>query len=164
LRARRHKETFFISFVRRYCSRLGWCWPPLLPSYKKFIETIGAHDIAGVEGAVNIGYARVSVEGQSLESQLEQLGNAGCSKIFSEKASGTRSDRPELHNLVKSLQRGAVVVVTRLDRLARSTDTQRPSGHRNSQQKSKWRIGSLLSTILSRFGRTRFQGCFCTAT
>jgi len=45
----------------------------------------------------------------------------GCSKVYSEKASGTRSDRPELRNLVKSLEPGAVVVVTRLDRLARST-------------------------------------------
>jgi DNA invertase Pin-like site-specific DNA recombinase len=42
-------------------------------------------------------------------------------KIFNEKASGTQSDRPELRTLVKSLQPGAVVVVTRLDRLARST-------------------------------------------
>ena len=60
---------------------------------------------------MNIGYARVSTEGQSLETQLEQLGNAGCLNIFSEKASGKQ----------KSLQPGAVVVVTRLDRLARST-------------------------------------------
>ena len=70
---------------------------------------------------MNIGYARVSTDGQSLASQFEQLGNAGCSKIYSEKTSGARSDRPELRNLVKSLQPGAVVVVTRLDRLARST-------------------------------------------
>ena len=66
-------------------------------------------------------YARVSTEGQSLASQLEQLGNAGCLKIYSEIASGGRSDRTELRNLLKSLQPGAVVVVTRLDRLARST-------------------------------------------
>lgn len=70
---------------------------------------------------MNIGCARVSTEGQSLASQLEQLGNAGCLKIYSEIASGGRSDRTELRNLLKSLQPGAVVVVTRLDRLARST-------------------------------------------
>ena len=70
---------------------------------------------------MNIGYARVSTEGQSLDFQLELLGNAGCSRVFSEKASGTHSDRPELRSLVKSLHPGAVVVVTRLDRLARST-------------------------------------------
>ena len=70
---------------------------------------------------MNLGYARVSTSGQTLESQLEQLGNVGCLKIFSEKASGNQSDRVELGTLVKSLQPGAVVVVTRLDRLARST-------------------------------------------
>jgi Resolvase, N terminal domain len=70
---------------------------------------------------MNLGYARVSTSGQTLESQLEQLGNVGCLKIFSEKASGNQSDRVELRTLVKSLQPGAVVVVTRLDRLARST-------------------------------------------
>src|ERR1700730_17023771 len=70
---------------------------------------------------MNIGYARITTEGQSLEPQPEQLGKAGCSKIFSEKASGTRSDRPELRSLVKFLEPGSVVVVTRLDRLARST-------------------------------------------
>ncbi len=70
---------------------------------------------------MNIGYARVSTQGQTLESQLEQLENVGCSKIYSEKISGARSDRPELHRLIKSLQPGVVVVVTRLDRLARST-------------------------------------------
>ena len=71
---------------------------------------------------MKIGYARVSTQGQTLESQLEQLNNAGCSTIFSEKISGAAaSNRPELHRLLKSLEPGAVVVVTRLDRLARST-------------------------------------------
>jgi DNA invertase Pin-like site-specific DNA recombinase len=56
-----------------------------------------------------------------LESQLEQLGIAACAKIYSGKVSGARSDRPELHRLLKALEPGSVVVVTRLDRLARST-------------------------------------------
>ena len=70
---------------------------------------------------MDIGYCRVSTQGQTLESQIEQLQKAGCSKIHSEKASGIRSDRAELRGLVKSLEPGSVVVVTRLDRLARST-------------------------------------------
>jgi DNA invertase Pin-like site-specific DNA recombinase len=69
----------------------------------------------------SIGYARVSTSGQTLETQLDMLGQTGCSKIYWEVASGARSDRPELRSLVKSLEPGAVVVVTRLDRLARST-------------------------------------------
>jgi DNA invertase Pin-like site-specific DNA recombinase len=70
---------------------------------------------------MNIGYARVSTQGQTLESQLEELEKAACSKIYSEKVSGARSDRPELQRLLKGLEPGHVVVVTRLDRLARST-------------------------------------------
>jgi DNA invertase Pin-like site-specific DNA recombinase len=70
---------------------------------------------------VKIGYSRVSTSGQSLDSQLEELGKAGCSKIYSETASGARGDRPQLQSLLKGLEPGAVVVVTRLDRLGRST-------------------------------------------
>ena len=70
---------------------------------------------------MNIGYARVSTQGQTLESQLEELEKAGCSKIYREVASGARSDRPELQRLLKAMEPGSVVVVTRLDRLARST-------------------------------------------
>ena len=69
----------------------------------------------------NIGYARVSTSGQTLEAQLDMLGQAGCSKIYRDVASGARSDRPQLQSLLKALEPGAVVVVTRLDRLARST-------------------------------------------
>jgi DNA invertase Pin-like site-specific DNA recombinase len=68
-----------------------------------------------------IGYARVSTTGQSLESQLEQLRSKGCSEIFREKISGAKADRLELHRLLLSLQHGDMLVVTRLDRLARST-------------------------------------------
>jgi DNA invertase Pin-like site-specific DNA recombinase len=69
----------------------------------------------------SIGYARVLSQGQSLEAQVEQLTAAGCSKIYKEKASGARSDRDQLHALLKALQPGSTVIVTRLDRLARST-------------------------------------------
>ena len=67
------------------------------------------------------GYARVSTDGQSLDAQLGQLKGAGCTKIFREKISGARADRPELAKLLKLLDAGDVVIVTRLDRLARST-------------------------------------------
>jgi DNA invertase Pin-like site-specific DNA recombinase len=70
---------------------------------------------------MNIGYCRVSTQGQSLQSQLEGLREAGCAKIYEEVASGARSDRPQLQSLLKGLEPGNVVVVTRLDRLARST-------------------------------------------
>ena len=68
-----------------------------------------------------IGYARVSTNDQDLSSQLDQLKQAGATKIYREKISGARSDRPELAKLMRSLGHGDVLLVTRLDRLARST-------------------------------------------
>jgi DNA invertase Pin-like site-specific DNA recombinase len=67
------------------------------------------------------GYARVSTDGQSLAAQDAQLHAAGCAKIYAEKISGARSDRPELAHALRTLKKGDVLVVTRLDRLARST-------------------------------------------
>jgi DNA invertase Pin-like site-specific DNA recombinase len=67
------------------------------------------------------GYARVSTADQSLDTQIEKLLAAGCSKIFKEKVSGAKTDRAELTKLLKKLEAGDVLVVTRLDRLARST-------------------------------------------
>lgn len=67
------------------------------------------------------GYARVSTDGQSVEVQTHQLAAAGCEKVFREIASGAKTDRAQLRRLVDSLMPGDVVMVTRLDRLARST-------------------------------------------
>ena len=67
------------------------------------------------------GYARVSTVGQTLEAQLHGLKAAGCQRIFREKVSGARADRRELNKMLGVLAAGDVVVVTRIDRLARST-------------------------------------------
>jgi DNA invertase Pin-like site-specific DNA recombinase len=67
------------------------------------------------------GYARVSTDGQTLDAQLAQLKAAGVNKIFREKVSGARADRAELARLMRSLGPGDTVLITRLDRLARST-------------------------------------------
>ena len=67
------------------------------------------------------GYARVSSDGQSLSLQDLQLRAAGAAKVFAEKISGAASDRPQLARLLNQVEEGDVVLVTRLDRLARST-------------------------------------------
>jgi DNA invertase Pin-like site-specific DNA recombinase len=68
-----------------------------------------------------IAYARVSTEGQTLEAQVAQLKAAGAEKILKEKVSGARADRPQLKKALAALELGDVLLVTRLDRLARST-------------------------------------------
>ena len=68
-----------------------------------------------------IGYARVSTDDQDLQLQREELRGAGCERVFEEKQSGARRDRPELRLLMEHLRSGDVLIVTRLDRLARST-------------------------------------------
>ena len=68
-----------------------------------------------------IGYARVSTHGQSLESQQSALQAAGVEKVFAEKISGTVTDRKALARAIAALQASDVLLVTRLDRLARST-------------------------------------------
>jgi DNA invertase Pin-like site-specific DNA recombinase len=67
------------------------------------------------------GYARVSTNGQDLSSQEAELLAAGCSMVFKEKVSGAKTDRAELAKVIRGLEPGDVLIVTRLDRLARST-------------------------------------------
>lgn len=68
-----------------------------------------------------IGYARVSTDDQDLRLQRAALKEAGCRRTYEEKVSGTKRDRPELVRMLDQLRDKDVVVVTRLDRLARST-------------------------------------------
>jgi DNA invertase Pin-like site-specific DNA recombinase len=67
-----------------------------------------------------IGYARVSTNEQDTTAQTSALKTAGCERIFREKATGGRWNRPELHRLLDHLRKGDVLVVWKLDRLSRS--------------------------------------------
>jgi DNA invertase Pin-like site-specific DNA recombinase len=67
------------------------------------------------------GYARVSTGGQSVDAQARQLRAAGAGKVFRDVASGAAVDRPQLRRLLSEVAAGDVVMVTRLERLARST-------------------------------------------
>lgn len=68
-----------------------------------------------------IGYARVSTKDQNLDRQLDQLKNAGAEKIYKEKITGTKKDRPELKKLLEYAREGDVILVSDLTRISRST-------------------------------------------
>lgn len=72
-------------------------------------------------GDMLYGYARVSTDGQSVEAQVAALTAAGASKVYREVASGAKTDRAKLRQVLARLAAGDVLMVTRLDRLARST-------------------------------------------
>lgn len=69
---------------------------------------------------MKIGYARVSSLDQNLDLQRKALSKAGCTKIFEDKISGTRSERPGLNKAMEILRKGDTLVVWKLDRLGRS--------------------------------------------
>ena len=69
---------------------------------------------------MKIGYARVSTEEQNLDRQLDSLKEAGCEKIFKEKITGTKKDRPELDKLMEHLREGDLIIISDLTRLSRS--------------------------------------------
>src|SRR5450755_2142323 len=109
--------------------------------------------------AMRYGYARVSTDGQSVAAQVEELAQAGAEKVFKEVASAAKTDRAQLHRLLNALDEGDVLLVTRLDRLARSTrdllkdrqlvGTARISGHG---------FGTLLVHAASRYCGTSRRG------
>ncbi len=70
---------------------------------------------------MKVGYARVSTKDQTLDVQLSRLIEAGCELFFEEKVSGVAKKRPQLEAMLGQLRKDDVVVVTKLDRLARST-------------------------------------------
>ena len=67
-----------------------------------------------------IGYARVSTDGQNLDAQTDVLKAVGAGKLFADKISGSKRERPELDRMLEQLRDGDVVTVTKYDRLARS--------------------------------------------
>ncbi|MGG3450116.1 recombinase family protein [Domibacillus aminovorans] len=67
------------------------------------------------------GYARVSTVGQDLQVQLDMLEKEGCDKVYSEKFTRTKADRPEFQKVLAALEAGDTLVITKLDRFARST-------------------------------------------
>jgi len=68
-----------------------------------------------------LGYARVSTDGQTLDAQQSALRQAGADRVFAEKISGATSDRLQLAKAIAALGEGDCLIVTKLDRLARST-------------------------------------------
>jgi DNA invertase Pin-like site-specific DNA recombinase len=109
------------------------------------------------------GYARVSTDGQTLAAQDAQLMAAGCAKVYQEKVSGARTDRVELGKLLKRIEAGDMLIVTRLDRLARSTRDLLNILHALGEKGAKFRSlhdpwcdtstpqGELLVTVLAGF-------------
>ena len=108
------------------CARNDWTFlrarPQFLPRARGVWRSARRAD-ARRQGdlALIVGYARVSTDGQSLTAQEVALRAAGAGKIFRETASGAKSDRPQLAKALDAIGAGDVFLVTRLDRLARST-------------------------------------------
>ncbi|SFE79738.1 recombinase family protein [Spirosoma endophyticum] len=71
---------------------------------------------------MKIGYARVSTLDQNLEMQIQALTDVGCERVFEEKVSGTKANRPQLDAMLALLRKGDEVIIWRLDRLGRSMD------------------------------------------
>lgn len=77
-------------------------------------------DIKEGENTMKYGYARVSTVNQNLSSQMKALSDAGCTKIYRDKFTGTKADRPQFKELLSTIKQGDTLVITKLDRFARS--------------------------------------------
>src|SRR5687768_16654493 len=75
----------------------------------------------GADPMALVAYACLSLDGQTLAAQVAQLEAAGAERVYKEKISGARADRPQFKKAITALQPGDVLLVTRLDRLVRST-------------------------------------------
>jgi DNA invertase Pin-like site-specific DNA recombinase len=114
-----------------------------------------------------IGYARVSTEGQNLSRQLDQLAVANCERIYQEKITGTKKDRPELDKMLDNLRSGDTIIISDLTRLSRSTrdlfqlvDTIQKKGANIKSLKETWvdtttPQGKLMFTIIA--GLSQFE-------
>jgi DNA invertase Pin-like site-specific DNA recombinase len=101
-----------------------------------------------------VAYARVSTDGQTLEHQIAALKKAGARKVFAEKQSGARSDRPQLKKCIGALGPGDKLLVTRLDRLARSTRDLLNALHQISEKGAAFRsLGDPWADTTSPHGR-----------
>jgi DNA invertase Pin-like site-specific DNA recombinase len=110
---------------------------------------------------MKIGYARVSTLEQNLDLQLQALKKGGCKKIFREKVSGASRQRPEFQRMLDQLREGDVIVVWKLDRLARSTrdlletmETIRDGGARFQSLSEPWadtttHAGKMIMTVFA---------------
>lgn len=116
---------------------------------------------------MKIGYARVSTSEQDLDTQINLLQLEGCEKIFSEKISGTKKNRPQLERLLDTLREGDTVIISELTRLSRSTkdlfnivDFIQAKGANIKSLKESWvdttsPIGSFMFTVMA--GITQFE-------
>jgi DNA invertase Pin-like site-specific DNA recombinase len=110
---------------------------------------------------MKIGYARVSTVEQNLDMQLQALKKGGCQKNFREKVSGASRQRPEFQRMLDQLRPGDIIVVWKLDRLARSTrdlletiETMRDAGARFQSLSEPWAdtttpAGKMIMTVFA---------------
>ncbi len=84
------------------------------------IQAFLSNQLYGKEPIMNIGYARVSTQDQNLDLQNDALKTAGCEKIYTDKLSGAKTNRPGLEEILGFIRKGDTLIVWKLDRLGRS--------------------------------------------